>query len=230
MRDGPPGGSVASPAMKLRFPALLAAAFAALAPASGAVAATVTTDAACYVAGGQIGVAGAEFGPGNTVFLEGEQMFASVPADAGGIFSATLKAPSLGAVIGPASKSFTITATDQATRAAASTKIKVVNLTFATNGGIKSPKAKRTWSFSGFLQRPGKPIFGHFRHGGKTYANYRFGVPKGSCGMLKKRAPGIPAKRLRTGKWTVQVDFERSFKRNASPRVTSTTTIFTTFR
>lgn len=199
-------------------------------PVPGAAAATVTTDAACYVAGGPVAVAGAQFGPANTVFAVGEQMFASVPADAAGAFSTTLKAPSLGAVIGPASRTFTITATDQVTLAAASTMIKVANLTFATNGGIKSPRSKRTWNFSGFLQRPGKPIFGHFRHGGKTYANYRFGVPKGSCGLLKKRAPGIPAKRLRTGKWTVQVDFERTFKRKASPRVTSSTTIFTTFR
>ena len=36
--------------------------------------------------------------------------------------------------------------------------------------------------------------------------------------MLKKRAPGIPAKKLRTGKWTVQVDYEKRFKRKASAR------------
>ncbi len=215
--------------MRLSSPALLTVAFVALAATPSAGAATISTDAACYVAGGQIGVSGAEFGPGNPVFLQGEQMFASVPADASGVLSATLTAPSLGAVIGPTFKSFTLTATDQTTRAAASSTIKVANLTFATNGGVKSPKAKRIWSFSGFLQRPGKPIYGHFRYRGKTYADYRFGVPKGPCGMLKKRAPGIPAKRVRTGKWNIQVDFERRYKRNVSPRVTSSTTIFTTF-
>lgn len=215
--------------MKLRHPLLLTVVLTALIPVSGASAASLTTDAPCYVAGAPIAVTGTGFAPANAVFLEGDQMFASVAGDAAGTFTGTLKAPSLGATIGPASKSFTITATDQTTRAATTTAIRVANLTFATNGGIKSPSEKRMWSFSGFLQRPGKPIYGHFRHGGKTYANYRFGIPKGSCGTLKKRAPGIPAKKLRTGKWTVQVDFEKRFKRKASPRVTSSTTIFTTF-
>lgn len=215
--------------MKPWHPALLAGALAALAPISAASAASITTDAPCYVAGSAIAVTGTGFAAGNTVFLEGDQMFQAVAGDAAGAFTGALKAPSLGATIGPASKSFTITATDQTTRAAATASIKVANLTFATNGGVKAPSAKRTWSFSGFLQRPGKPIYGHFRHGGKTYANYRFGVPKGSCGTLKKHAPGIPTKKLRTGKWNVQVDFEKRFKRNASPRVTSSTTIFTTF-
>ena len=216
--------------MTSRLTVLLAASVAAVLPASAQAATSLTVDAPCYVAGSPIAVAGTEFGPGNTVFAEGEQMFASVPAGADGALSATLKAPSLGAEIGPTFKTFTLDATDQTTRATASTTFKVANLTFATNGGIKSPQEKRTWGFSGFLQKPGKPIYGHFRQGGKTRANYRFGVPTGPCGMLKKRAPGIPAKRLRTGKWKIQVDFEPRFHRKTSPRVTSTTTVFTTFR
>ena len=72
----------------------------------------------------------------------------------------------------------------------ASVSFDVANLTFATSGGVKSPRAKRSWNFSGFIQRPGKPIYGHFRNGGRTYANYRFGIPKGRCGTLRKTRSG----------------------------------------
>ncbi len=202
----------------------------ALVPASSAAAAQLATNAKCYVAGSDIAVAGMGFGPGNPIFIEGPQMFASTPADGAGLFSTVLKAPSLGSFIAPGYKKFTLTATDQTTRDAASVSFKVANLTFATSGGVKSPRSKRTWKFSGFMQRPGKPIYGHFRRGGRTYANYRFGVPKTSCGTLKKRAPGIPAKKVRTGRWLVQVDYKRKYSSKTRPRVTSTTTVFRTFR
>ncbi len=108
--------------------------------------------------------------------------------------------------------------------------MQVATFSFATSTGVKAPSALRSWTFSGFIQKPGKPIYGHFRHGGKTYANYRFGVPKGPCGTLKKRAPGIPVRRAKSGTWKVQIDYEKSFKAKASPRLTSSTTVFTTFR
>lgn len=203
----------------------------ALIPVGQAGAATLTTDAKCYVAGSTIVASGTGFGPGNSVFLEGPQMFASTPADGAGSLFAPLRAPNLGAFIQPGFKTFTVTATDQTTRDTAAATFKVANLTFATNGGVQAPRRKRTWRFSGFIQRPGKPIYGHFRHGGRTYANYRFGVPKGPCGTLRKRAPGIPAKRrVKTGKWLVQVDYKRTYSRRTSPRVTSTTVVFRTVR
>ena len=92
--------------------------------------------------------------------------------------------------------SFTLKATDQ--RRATSTpasSFDVANLTFATSGGVRSPASKRAWNFSGFIQKPGKPIYGHFRNGGRTYANYRFGVPKGRCGTLQEARAGHPRRR-----------------------------------
>jgi hypothetical protein len=198
-------------------------------PVATAGAATLATDAACYVPGTQVNVTGTGFGATNAVFVEGPQMFASTPGDAAGSIATAVKAPSNGAFIAPGYKTFTLKATDQVTGVNASVSFDVANLTFATSGGIKSPSTKRIWNFSGFIQQPGKPIFGHFRNGGRTYANYRFGVPTGRCGMLRKRAPGIPSKRLRTGKWLIQVDYEPRYHRNTSPRVTSSTTVFTTF-
>lgn len=199
-----------------------------LAPLSVAGAASIKADKKCYVSGTAVNVAGSGFGPGNSIFVTGNQMFAAATADPGGIFSSRLRAPSLGAFIRPGSKSFKITATDQATNVTASTKIRVANLTFATSSGVKSPRSKRTWRFSGFIQKRGKPIYGHFRRAGKTYANYRFGKPKGACGTLTKRAPGIPAKNVRPGKWLIQVDYKKRYSRKTRPRVTSTTTVFTT--
>jgi hypothetical protein len=197
--------------------------------ATSAGAATLSTDAACYVSGTPITISGTGFGAANAVFVEGPQMFVSTPGDASGSIAATVKAPSNGAFISPGYKQFTLKATDQVTGVNASVSFDVANLTFATSAGIKSPSEKRTWNFSGFIQKPGQPIYGHFRNGGRTWANYRFGVPKGRCGTLRKRAPGIPSKNLRPGKWLIQVDYEQRYHKNTSPRVTSTTTVFTTF-
>jgi hypothetical protein len=112
----------------------------------------------------------------------------------------------------------------------ASVDVHVATAVFSTSTGFKSPRASRTWKFSGLFQQPGKPIYGHFRHNGKTFANYRFGVPKGPCGTLKRKAPGIPARRVPAGLWKVQVDFNRAYDPKATPRLTGSTTVITTFR
>ena len=92
------------------------------------------------------------------------------------------------------------------------TSVGVVQFAFKTSSGFKSTRAIRKWSFSGF-QDTSRPIYGHFRFGGKTRANYRFGKPTGPCGLLSKRAPGIPA-RSRAGTWTIQIDQNRAYKPN----------------
>lgn len=210
----------------------------ALAAACGAVllvgaapagAATLVADQACYVAGSAMQLNGGGFAAGAPVSLAGEQIALSGNAGPDGAFSATVKAPLLGTVK-PAVKTFTVTATDPTTSTAASADVNVANAVFATSTGFKSPKAKRTWTFSGLFQRPGRPIFGHFRHAGKTYANYRFGVPQGPCGTLRRKAPGIPGSDIPSGTWTVQIDFERTYKPKAAPRLTGSTTVFKTFR
>lgn len=210
--------------------ALLAACGAGLlAAASPAAAATLVADQACYVESLDMGLTGAGFAAGAQVQLSGEQVALARAAGADGAFQATLKAPLLGTVR-PASKKFTITATDSATNTSASADVQVATAAFSTSTGFKSPRASRTWKFSGLFQRPGKPIYGHFRHNGRTYANYRFGVPQGPCGTLKRKAPGIPARNVPAGLWKVQVDFNRSYDPKTTPRLTGTTNVFTTFR
>lgn len=212
-------------------PVLLAAACLVVFPAGAATAAaaTLSSDRACYIEGQPIGLSGAGFSGSAPVSISGPQIALSGNANPDGTLSATAKAPLLG-TIKPTSRTLTISAQDLTTSAVVPLKIQVTTAAFATSTGFKSPKAKRTWKFSGLFQNPGKPIYGHFRHRGRTYANYRFGVPKGPCGKLTKRAPGIPARNVPSGTWTVQVDFRRTYSAKTSPRLSGTTSVITTFR
>jgi hypothetical protein len=215
--------------MRLTSFTVLAACGALLAAASPASAATLTADQGCYIEGFTMGLSGAGFAPAASISLEGDQIALSGPAGADGTFQTPVKAPLLGTTK-PATKTFTVTATDPATGTTASVDVRVATAVFSTSTGFKSPRASRTWKFSGLFQRPGKPIYGHFRHGGKTFANYRFGIPQGPCGTLKRKAPGIPARRVPAGQWKVQVDFNRTYDPKATPRLTGSTTVVTTFR
>jgi len=210
---------------------LIALAAAILAPAA-ARAATLQTDAACYLEKQPMQIAGTGFGALDPITLTGPQIFESGAADAGGGFLISnpgVPAPLLGTVA-PGTKSFTITAADGTSGASASVDVEVATFIFATSSGVKAPNARRTWSFSGFLQKPGAAIYGHFRHGGKTFADFRFGVPKAPCGTLRLSAPGIPVRRAAAGKWTVQVDFEKTYDTHAVPHVRLSTSVFRTLR
>jgi hypothetical protein len=208
---------------------VLAACGALLAAAPGASAATLTADQGCYIEGFTMGLTGAGFAPAAAISVQGDAIAPlSGPAGADGTFQVPVKAPLLGTVK-PATKTITVTATDPATSTVATADVRVATAVFSTSTGFKSPRASRTWKFSGLFQQPGKPIYGHFRHNGKTFANYRFGVPQGPCGTLKRRAPGIPARTVPAGKWKVQVDFSKSYDPKATPRLTGSTTVITTY-
>jgi hypothetical protein len=200
-----------------------------LVPAVPASAASLTSDRACYIERQDVALAGAGFTGSGPVSISGTQIALSGNANPDGTLSATAKAPLLG-TIKPTSRTITISARDSTTNEVVPLKIQVTTAAFATSTGFKSPKAVRTWKFSGLFQNPGKPIYGHFRHRGRTYANYRFGVPTGPCGKLTKRAPGIPARNVPSGLWTVQVDFRKTYSAKASPRLSGTTSVITTFR
>lgn len=214
-------------ASRLLLSAICVAAFPA--SAAPAAAATLSSDRACYIERQDMGLIGAGFTAAGPVNISGPQIALSGSANPDGTLSATAKAPLLGTVK-PTSRTITISAQDSTTSAVVPLKIQVTTAAFATSTGFKSPRAVRTWKFSGLFQNPGKPIYGHFRHRGRTYANYRFGVPKGPCGKLTRRAPGIPARNVPSGLWTVQVDFRRTYSAKASPRLSGTTTVITTFR
>jgi len=215
--------------MRMLSTVVLAASGAALlASAAPAGAATLTADRACFIESQEIGLTGGGFAPGAPVSVSGPQIAVSGNAGPEGVFATPVKAPLLG-TLKPTSRTITITATDATTNTLGSLDLQVTTAAFSTSTGFRSPRDKRTWKFSGLFQRPGKPIYGHFRNRGRTYANYRFGVPKGPCGKLTRRAPGIPARSVPAGLWTVQVDFSRTYNPKASPRLTGDTTVITTF-
>ncbi|HEU4977884.1 MAG TPA: hypothetical protein VFT42_03215 [Solirubrobacteraceae bacterium] len=219
--------------MRSRLLAGLAAGGALAIPAA-AHAATLTADQPCYVVGvagaRQVQLTGAGFAPGQSIDISGAQgRFASGTSDAAGAFSAALTPPPLGSFL-PVARAMTLTATDAANPTdTASVTIQVTNLTFATRGGSRRPQALRTWEISGFIPAAGadlaKPVYAHFRLHGHTYANYRFGVAGGPCGLLKVRAPAIPLERVRTGVWLVQIDQSRAYHAGTRPAIFSRFTV-----
>jgi hypothetical protein len=199
--------------------------------ADAAVAAvpTVSVGPACQLAGFGLTASLAGFTPGGTVHLSGEQLSATGLADATGRVRVPFLAPMLPAA-GPGSRSFTLTATDDgATPLTAATTFRVANFAFDTSSGTRPPRSRRRWSFSGLT--PGRPVYGHFRFGGRTRGTYRFGVAAGPCGELTVKAPGIVSTgRIPAGRWSVQIDQRKAYSPATKPRMTGATRVTTAFR
>ncbi len=208
--------------------ALLGAGLGALAVPAAATAGTVATELPCYVERQPARVVLTGFTPNVTVQVEGDQIVATGVTDAAGNATLPFTAP-LRRTARPGSSEVVLTArelTGPAPQPPATVAFRVATFGFATNAGTTSPKAIRTWTFSGF--QPGKPIYGHFRFKGRTRANFRFGVAEGPCGELRKRAPGFPVRgRVPSGTWRVQIDQRRTYARSTTPKLATTTTIFT---
>ena len=190
----------------------------------------VATDMPCYVERQPATATLTGFTPDVDVELQGDQIYAAGRTDAAGGLTLSFTAP-LRATAKPGSTRVVLTAkelTGPAPRPAVTAAFRVTTLSFATTGGTRSPKAIRTWTFSGF--QPGKPVYGHFRFGGRTRANHRFGVATFPCGELRRRAPAFPIRgRVDPGIWRVQVDQRRTYARTTTPRLATTVKIFTRF-
>lgn len=203
----------------------------ALALPAAASAATVTLDKPCYVSGQPGTVALAGFAPNAVVTLENADLGPTkITTDVTGSFTVPFTPPSGADLKKPGSRELVFKATEDANPAnTAMGGSRIAPLAFATDSGTKSPKANRSWYFSGWVT--GKPIYAHFRFGGKTRGTYRFGVPTGPCGEYKRRAPGIGVKGgVSRGTWTVQVDQAKSYKSTTKPALKDKTVVFTTFR
>lgn len=212
-----------------RSAALATVAFGCAVPAAAAQAASVTVSQPCQIATFGLTANLAGFTPNSMITLEGDGIYRTVTADAVGNATVTFAAPLL-ASSDPTSKQFIVNASDDApTPLRAFTRFRSTNLAFGTTGGVRSPKARRTWTFSGL--QPGKPIWGHFRFGGKTRASYRFGVAGSPCGELTVKAPGIPVKgRINTGRWNIQIDQQKLFNPATKPRLTGSTSVTVVYK
>lgn len=202
--------------MKLRIAAAAGVAAALVAPGA-AHASVIAVQGGCFVSGAPVPVTGSGFTPGATVSIGGGA-FGSTVADAAGNFAATVSAPSVSTV---APRTIAITATDSAAPANASgIRFAVIARVFNTNAPLNGrPRQKTTWRFSGFPA--GTAIYGHYRYGGRTMKNYRFGKPTGACGTLTVRARRmpLPSSRIRSGTWTLQLDQRRHYRRSGPRRV-----------
>jgi hypothetical protein len=197
-----------------------AAALCLLGAPAAAHAGTVALDKPCYVEGEPIVATGSGFSPNSQLTLTssaGGDPFPAAVADADGGFLTRLEAPA------PTARgarptdvtSTTLTVVDPLNGTLnTATPFQLAN--FAVDRGqSRNPRSVRTWYFSGFPT--GSSIYGHFRFGGRTVANHRFGTAAGACGLLHARARGIPVARLKTGTWTIQVDTAEAYKRHRVP-------------
>jgi hypothetical protein len=206
------------------------AALALLVPVAAAQAGQVTLDQPCFVEQSTMVATGTGFTPGSQLTLSGDGAFATATADASGNFQVPIQVPINPSIDAKPSSIVTYTLNvEDFNDTAQNTSIQYQVTNFAADRSQNSnPRAKRAWYFAGF--QPGVAIYAHFRYKGKTQSNYRMGVPAGPCGTLKKRAPGIVARKLHTGKWTIQIDQAKVYKASTRPALVFTTTLFLTFR
>ncbi len=200
-------------------------------PASASAAAAAALDKPCYVAGQPGTLALFGFAPNAVVSLTSSDLPpVKITTDATGSFAVLFRPPPGTDLKRPGSREIAFTATEDANPANTATATsRIAPLAFATDKGTKSPKAKRSWYFSGWVT--GQPIYAHFRFRGRTKGNFRFGVATGPCGEYKRRAPGIAIKgRVPAGTWTVQVDQSPTYSPNTQPSLTDKTVVFTRFR
>lgn len=186
---------------------------AALLVPAGAHASTLTLNKTCYAEGEVANVAGAGF-THNIVFSQplGNLVDGPTP-DA---FTAAFAAPVQPDNRTMAQSTATLSATDtQDGTQNASVSYTLVNFAADFGTSFKSAKAKRKWSFSGFPV--GLPVYGHFRKGGKKVVDYKFGVAPAPCGQFTKRAPGVPKKKAKFGKYTIQLDNAPTYSANTRP-------------
>jgi hypothetical protein len=202
--------------MKVRCAAVVAAA--ALAAPAAADASGIAVQGACFVSGAPVSVTGFGFTAGAAVSIGGGA-FGSTVADASGNIAATVSAPPVTTI---APRTIAISATDGANPAnVAGASFPVIRDVLVSNAPISGrPRQKTTWRFVGFPV-PGAAIYGHYRFRGRTMKNYRFGRATGLCGTLTVRARRVPvpASRLRSGTWTLQLDQRRDFRRTGARRV-----------
>jgi hypothetical protein len=194
------------------------------ATAATADAATLAVPAACLPQNElDIPVSGTGFSPNSEVAVTGAPVPFTGITDATGGFQTTFLTPANDSFV---PRPATLTATDTVNPAVTATaSFQVVR--FGSNLPLTGrPTATTTWRFAGFTA--GKSIYGHFRFGGKTVRNYRFGKASGVCGTLKATARRLPA-RSRPGTWKLQIDQRMTYSDATRPRVTASFTIRRTF-
>lgn len=198
--------------MRRRTAAAALATCALLASVGSASAAMLIPARACYASGETMLVVGVGFTPNVTVTVFGQ---AGPATNGAGAFMIEPTAP---AVSGLEPGTAIVAAMDPS-GLTASVAVPVVPRRFGTNAPLAGrPHARTTWRFAGFLDT-GRHIYGHFRTRGRTVATYDFGVAQGACGTLAVRAPRLPVRRLRPGRWRLKLDQEPRYRPGSPGRI-----------
>lgn len=178
--------------------AVVLAAFAAAPGAADAQSVTLAADRACYGPGQLISLAGDGFTPDGDVVLsvDGQQVGIGI-ADYGGLFSTSLRAPSIPVA------ALTFTATDRAQLAKrASASVRLTSLGVAVTPRTGDPTRPRRIRARGFFD--GGVLYAHVRRRGRT-RTMRLGILTDPCGTLDVRRrlfpPGVDA-----GRYTLRFD------------------------
>jgi hypothetical protein len=214
--------------------ALLAAAAAALlgGPAMAAAAPTIATDATClrprqFPGGVQfapfLNLEGAGFTPGAAVVIDrGGKRFTTIPEPTE-FWSAQLDVADLLTGQVPRTRAIDVVATDPVLGPSNTLRILTAPLAFSARPRQARPSATVTFRFSGFV--PGRPVYAHYRYGGRVRARARMGVAAGPCGTLTARRRQIPVRDPEAGIWRIQFDQRRPFRARSYPRLEATVTV-----
>jgi hypothetical protein len=217
--------------------AAIAAAMGLAAPASAAP--TISTTLPCVASLGLNGIMtlpllGSGFSPNGLVAIRtstrssrAPKDLTSVRADASGNFRSNVAPPMFNSdktVL----QSFDLIATDATNPASTATsRFRQVRFGFDADPSTGRPSRAVTYTARGFL--PGKPVYAHFRFGGKTRRNVRVGSASSPCGIVSKRMRLLPTK-TRFGQWTVYMDQAPTYSRSTLLQAKGTLFIRRTFR
>jgi hypothetical protein len=209
--------------------------FAAAAPAAAATIQTLPCNVDTGVIGAKtVPLVGTGFTPSGFVTIQttsaaapNPTFLASAQADAAGNF-ATTATPALFNKFDTQEQGFNLLATDRTNPAIVATaQFEQVRLGYVTNPSNGRPTRRATHTVRGFPI--GKPVWLHFRYGGKTRRNVSLGTAQAPCGKAQRRMPLLPT-RSRRGKWTVYVDQVRTYSAATKPQLKYSFVISRTFR
>jgi hypothetical protein len=191
--------------------AVIAAAFAA--PATAAV--TIKPLKACYASDGEkpeqrenIHVEAAGFTPGAIVdmTIDGQSVVPPGNADVFGVATADVPAP----FQGRGQRPFTLVVQERGNPPNFVTATSwVTNLTVRLHPNTAPPSQRVRFRGRGFTN-PALPVYGHYLFRDKLKKTVLIAPqPGGRCGRFSVKRRQIPVKRVRTGRWTLQVDQQR---------------------
>ena len=195
-----------------------------LAPAA-ARAATVQTDLPCYVlppnqptASRQVAVTGTGFTPGAsfTVLRDG-QAIGSGTVSPDGTVSGSMPSGTL--ATGIAERASDLTLTDGTNQAATKFSVSRFRAEFTPSRGNPATLQVR-FSVFGFGQM-GLPVYLHYlRPGGEVARTVKLGATRSVCGgITRTRMRRLFPFRPGAGRWRLQFDTRRSYRRSAVPRI-----------